>query len=336
MLVGVGECTLSPAAYSMLSDYFPPHRRTRPVSLYAAGAFLGSGMALIVGGMVMTATSGLESVTVPLLGQFKPWQFAFLVVAAPVLPLLILMTTLAEPARHGAKVAQLHEDKHLTRNVRTYLPMIFGFNIMASGLTFALAAWAPSFFIRVWHWTPREIGVAMGIIVAVATPAGMIFSGWLADRRLARGQLDPHLRLAQIAGTMAIVASLALGFAPNAAVSLVALAACQFLLGWPAALGPAALQAVVPNRKRGLITAWHLLAANLLGLGLAPTVVAAISDYIYRDERMVGHSLAITCMLCAGLGTVVLGYARAGYRRLAREETITRFAPVPPLERITA
>ena len=32
-LTGIGEATLSPAAYSMIADYFPPERRATPLTL---------------------------------------------------------------------------------------------------------------------------------------------------------------------------------------------------------------------------------------------------------------------------------------------------------------
>ena len=46
--VGVGEATLSPAAYSMIADYFPPERRATAMSVYAMGIYLGSGIAFLL------------------------------------------------------------------------------------------------------------------------------------------------------------------------------------------------------------------------------------------------------------------------------------------------
>ena len=51
--VGVGEATLSPAAYSMIADYFPPERRATAISVYSMGIFLGSGIAFLLGGLVI-------------------------------------------------------------------------------------------------------------------------------------------------------------------------------------------------------------------------------------------------------------------------------------------
>ena len=44
MGVGVGEATLSPAAYSMLSDYFPRHKLARAMAVYSMGVPLGAGI----------------------------------------------------------------------------------------------------------------------------------------------------------------------------------------------------------------------------------------------------------------------------------------------------
>ena len=71
MFVGVGEAALSPAAYSMLADYFPPERRARAMSIYTSGVYIGSATAFIVGGLVIQATSQAGEVVFPLLGKGK-------------------------------------------------------------------------------------------------------------------------------------------------------------------------------------------------------------------------------------------------------------------------
>ena len=49
MGVGVGEASLSPSAYSLLSDYFRPERRSTAMSVYSMGIYIGSGLAFILG-----------------------------------------------------------------------------------------------------------------------------------------------------------------------------------------------------------------------------------------------------------------------------------------------
>ena len=50
--VGVGEATLSPAAYSMIADYFPKSTLARALSVYMVGVTLGSGFAYMLGGAI--------------------------------------------------------------------------------------------------------------------------------------------------------------------------------------------------------------------------------------------------------------------------------------------
>ncbi len=60
MGVGVGEASLSPAAYSLIADYFPPGRRATAISVYSMGIYIGSGLAFLLGGAVLGFTSSQE------------------------------------------------------------------------------------------------------------------------------------------------------------------------------------------------------------------------------------------------------------------------------------
>ena len=53
MGVGVGEATLSPAAYSMISDSFPPAKRSVPFSVYTMATYIGGGFAFLLGGLLL-------------------------------------------------------------------------------------------------------------------------------------------------------------------------------------------------------------------------------------------------------------------------------------------
>ena len=55
--VGIGEASASPAAYSMLSDYFPPRLRATVIAIYAAGVYIGAGIGIFLGGYILGASS---------------------------------------------------------------------------------------------------------------------------------------------------------------------------------------------------------------------------------------------------------------------------------------
>ena len=72
--VGVGEASLTPAAYSMISDCFPPERLGRALGVFTMSAFVGSGLAYIGGGAVISALTSVGDITIPGLGEFRPWR----------------------------------------------------------------------------------------------------------------------------------------------------------------------------------------------------------------------------------------------------------------------
>jgi MFS family permease len=110
--VGVGEASASPAAYSLLSDYFPVRRRALVLSIYTAGLFVGGGLSLPLGGWIAHAWNrSYAHGAVPF--GLAGWQVAFLAVGVPGLLLSLWVLTLREPARglaegHPSPVVRPH------------------------------------------------------------------------------------------------------------------------------------------------------------------------------------------------------------------------------------
>lgn len=97
--VGAGEASASPAAYSMLYDYFPPRVRTTVLSIYSTGVFIGQGVGIFIGGVLLGWWSKLypNPADAPL--GLKGWQAAFFAVGLPGLLMALLVATLREPRR---------------------------------------------------------------------------------------------------------------------------------------------------------------------------------------------------------------------------------------------
>ena len=97
--VGVGEASATPAAFSMLSDYFSPKVRATVLAIYSSGIYLGAGIGLFLGGAVVEAWYAWFPD--PSLAPFgiKPWQAAFLAVGVPGLLVAVWVWTLREPER---------------------------------------------------------------------------------------------------------------------------------------------------------------------------------------------------------------------------------------------
>ena len=98
--VGIGEATLGPAGYSMITDYFPRSSLARALSVYTLGVTFGSGLAYILGGAVVGYVQTLDTLTLPFLGATEGWQLTFFIVGFPgVLVAALMYLTVREPAR---------------------------------------------------------------------------------------------------------------------------------------------------------------------------------------------------------------------------------------------
>lgn len=97
--VGIGEASASPAAFSLLSDYFPRARRATALAIYQSGIYVGMGASLVAGGAIVAAW---DRAFTPAAAPFglAAWQATFLAFGLPglVLALLVLLT-LREPVR---------------------------------------------------------------------------------------------------------------------------------------------------------------------------------------------------------------------------------------------
>ena len=83
MGVGVGESTLAPAAYSMLSDLFPKRTLPAALGLFNTAPVLGVAFANIVGGRVIAHFETSAPIILPFLGAMKSWQMLFLLLGIP-------------------------------------------------------------------------------------------------------------------------------------------------------------------------------------------------------------------------------------------------------------
>ena len=108
--VGVGEATASPAAYSLISDWFPARLRATALAIYSSGLYLGGGVSLLIGGLVVENWNAAYPGGGPL--GLVGWQAAFLAVGIPGLLLALWILTLREPIRGAMDGLPTPEDPH--------------------------------------------------------------------------------------------------------------------------------------------------------------------------------------------------------------------------------
>lgn len=330
--VGVGEAALTPSAYSMLADYFPPDRLARPMGVYMAGGAVGAGLALVIGGAAIALTADLPQIALPILGTLKSWQMAFILVSLPGILVLFLMMTVKEPLRRDrlrlqgsagpAPVSPRAAYRYVMEHRRVYLPLYGGFAVL-SLLKNAILVWTPTLFIRSYGWDASSIGFVYGLFLLLFGPLGSIGGGWLADRLRARGDAAAAPRVVMIASFLCAPIAALMPVMPEAAGSLALLAILTVLLFVIGAVTPAAFQLVTPNPFRAQVSAVMLFLNNLLGIGMGPLMVALITDYGFGDDLALPYSMSIVALIFAPLGAVTF---LAGLQSYKADAARSRFS----------
>lgn len=319
MGVGVGEATLAPSAMSMTSDYFPKEKLGGALSVYAMGIFIGSGIALIVGGAVTQQVTGMPAVTLPVLGEIASWRLTFLIVGLPGLPVGLLVYTIREPLRRNLLRTTDGQSSRLSRRevlreFRLRWRSVAGICLALSAqaaCNYAVLAWAPAYFERVHNWERARIGLTLGIMTLTVGILGMYAGGKLCDHWIRRGIREAPLKVGFVGAVWAgVFFGLAMSM-PDLTWLLVLLVPAQFFLALPVGSSYASLQLIFPNQLRGQVAALMVFTISLGGQSLGPLLPGVLNDYLFRDGNMVGWSLAITVVLASAVSAAL---CRATYR----------------------
>lgn len=324
--VGIGEAALTPAAYSMIADYFHPSKLGRALGIYSSGVFVGAGLAFIIGGYIVNLIANASAVTLPIVGEMALWQLTFIIVGLPGIFVALLTLSVKEPKRRLTEIEQKYSSKvsfsktlkYIRSHLKTFAGHFIGFSMLA--LTFnATAAWGPTMFIRKFDWSTADAGYVLGINILIFGTAGIIAGGWFSDRLIQRDCKDAT----QITGIISALGTapsiILIGLLPSATLVSICFAFFMFFASFGYGAAAAALQMITPNEMRAQVSALYLFFINLLGLGLGPTAVALLTDYVFKDLQAVGMSIAVTAGVAAVLGGIILQATRKSFKKTYEE-----------------
>jgi MFS family permease len=321
MGVGVGEAGLNPAAFSMLSDYFPKERLGTAISVFYIGQLLGAGLALIIGGTVVQAVAQQPDITLPILGSIASWRITFLIIGIPGLLFAVLVYTIREPLRTNlARDSSGNAAMNLRATFRQMglrwqsvagISMAFLFQ---AACNYGFSAWIPTHFLRAYGWNIGETGRALGSIILPFGCLGLYLGGYLSERWQQQGKVDGPLLVAIPSAIGIILFLVPALLMPTAAWSLALVGPGFFFLVLPMGTSSAALQIIFPNQVRAQVGALYLFILNLGGLTLGPYLPGVFSDYFFRNPKMIGASTAITMTIAAVFMLIVISAARKPYR----------------------
>lgn len=317
MGVGVGEAALSPAAYSMIADLFPRDSLGRALAVYSIGSFIGGGLAYLIGGAVVGLVGETGSTTLPLVGEIRSWQIVFFAVGLPgVVLALIFLLTVRETGRRspdapGSSLSAVAT--FIGSNRKFFLAHYGGFTLYALAL-FGLMSWTPAFLMRVHRLTTAETGLLLGVTLLVSNVGGVLASGWLTDHFEQRGRKDAPMRAGLIGAACLLPPILLFSMAPTLTIAIPLIALAFFFASFPLATSAAAMQIAAPAQMRAQISAFFLFLNSIIGLAFGGTLIAMTTDYLFRNDAMVGASVSLIGGLAA-LGAVFL--LRSGLKPFA-------------------
>jgi MFS family permease len=330
--VGIGEATLSPAANSLIADYFPPEKLATAMSLFTSGVFVGAGLAYLIGGLVLEAVGNTAPWQLPVFGEISPWQRVFILVGAPGLLLSFLALTIREPRRirsaqptHAATIPEVVA--WFDRYSRAFWTFGVGVAVYAT-VNFGTAFWFPAFIQRTHEWSYGKVGLIMGGATLIFGVVGVIAGGRLADWLKQRGRRDGNLLVLIISSIVSIVAGLPLYLTNSEPVLIAALVVTNVAAAAPFGAAAAAMQEMSPSIMRGQAAAVLGLLLNFVGGSLGPTAVGLLNDRIFRDPAKVALSLLVMTLVGRTIAALSVAAGLAAHRRVVSEVTSQRLSAV--------
>lgn len=291
--VGVGEATLSPAAYSMLADIFPRTALTRALAFLLVGATIGNGLAIALGGAIVEFAQSAP-MTLPVVGEIASWQAVFIITGLPGLVAGLLIFLVAEPRRrevYASRPATTGKREFVAAHARFLLCHTAGFGLM-SVMGWGFISWLPTYMMREFHWSVGELSIPLALLLGGVGTIGTLGVGWLTDRLFGRGMLDAHMRIYCVAAMIATASAVA-AFSMSSPWLFLILCAPIVATMTLSAPAIAALQLIAPGEIRAQVSAGFQFVANGVGLGLGPMLVGFLTDYAFGDEQQLGTAMAL-------------------------------------------
>ena len=271
--VGIGESACSPASHSLITDYFPPERRASAMGIYGSAVPLGAFFALAGGGWIVDAFS---------------WRAAFFLAGVPGVVIgLVVWFTVREP-RGSVSLKNAFKSNPSTIKLKdavielsaqpTYWHLVAA-GVLLQFVAYGTAAFYGSLYIRVFEISYSELGLKLGIMVAIAGISGAWLGGRIGDKF---DKDHPGASLAMVAAVflLTIPCTITAVQVGNVNLSIALLGVSTFASTFYYGPNFSLLQTLATDRTRAMAVAIYLLFSGLLGLGLGPVFVGFVSDIV--------------------------------------------------------
>lgn len=320
MGVAAGESVLTPAAHSIIADYFSLRLRARALAIYVMGAQLGVLAGLALGGLI---------------NELADWRTAMFLLGAPgVVLTLAVMFLLREPPRRDPVA---HKPEEPAPSVWTVAGSIVRqptlFHLIAASTLAGLAggglqAFVPSHVIRTFELGTAQVGLAVGLAGGLGGLGGTLLGGVIGDwlRKAARWKALCIVGVAEALAAPCLAMALISG---NFPLFLALLFTAQVLGGISGAPTYATLQAMLKSNTHAQGTAIYLFCVSGLGLALGPVVTGMMSDAMSDKGSQASLQTALLLLMLLKLWAAA-HYGLSGYRLYRRDRGAAELPVVQP------
>jgi MFS family permease len=325
--LAIGEATLSPSAYSLISEQSST-KLGKPISVFFAGAMIGPALAMLYGAAMFRIFARLPMLSLPLYGPLEVWQAVLISASVPgFLAALAIRLWVTEPRKQFPQSNCAHEPflaktvegfRLLWRNRRAYAPLIVSVTLVSIH-TNGMLAWAPTYLSRSFGWAPGEVGVALGIILLVAGAGGSFFGGVCADRGGARTSLGRMLRIMLTMFSFAWSFAMTTMFNWGPWVGLAVISGYIFCAMSAMAVASTTLMSMTPAAFRGQVAGLYLVIIGLGAVATGPVLVGLLNDRLFGGN--VGKSLASLAVCTIPVAIFVLSRGRSSRVHPCKEGT---------------
>ncbi len=289
VLVGIGEAGYGPAAPALISDYFPPERRGRVMSLFYLAIPVGSALGYIYGGAMYA--------------WLKDWRWAFYLVVPPGLLLAAICLLMKDP---GNFTAQKTPRQPFFKEALSLfkIPSYVANTAAMTAMTFVIggmSVWVPEYITMrmldqegsraLLSMNPTSapfqmaaarkmelvqvVNTRFGLIVVSAGIISTFLGGWLGDKLRNRVK-GAYLLVSGWAILLAFPCMLAMLWAPFP-MAWVAVFGAVFFLFFNTGPANTALANVTSSSMRATAFAVNIFIIHALGDAISPPLIGWIA-----------------------------------------------------------
>ncbi|MFC4312361.1 spinster family MFS transporter [Steroidobacter flavus] len=317
MLVGCGEAGAMAPSLSMVADLFPIERRATAMSIIGLGSAAGNTVAPWIGGWLQSTVG---------------WRMSFVALGLVGVPLALLLiftvphprrglsdgaAAVVEPLPFGIAIRRLFQRRTFT--------LLTAALILMSIAEYSMILWMPSLFHRSFGVELQDLGARLALFQGVPFFLGTYFGGVAADRLYKH---DPRwiIWVPMISVMLTAPAVFWMCMAQSENTMLWLLIVPSFANG--VYIGPcyALVQNLSAVHSRATATAVLAFTVNLIGAGLGPLLLGALSGHLTAEfgEQSLRYAFyaLVPLYVCAALIFIPMAFQLRSDLENARQDTL--------------